>query len=124
MGNVFIDYDGIVRGSPSRRKFGLSRNNYLGDVRFHSIRNDFRNNLVASVTKSYGPKILKHGGILAFGNKATQSFIHLGIYFTMPKGILAEFNNFPLDLLPVFLVKRGWRPSRSGTIVGLKALMA
>lgn len=68
VGNVFLNNNGIVRGSPFRDEAGLSKAYESGEKRFYAVDNDFCDQLISDIAQAYGYGVPNHGSILAFRN--------------------------------------------------------
>lgn len=72
---VFLENNGIVKGSSFGDEAGLSWIKKGWQESFDEINNDFCDKLVSGVAQSNGSKVFDHGGILAFGDQTEKGIV-------------------------------------------------
>lgn len=87
---------------------------------FNPIINNFSNDVILSITKPNGSKILEGGGIYTFENKAKVGRVDLCIHYTMREGVDIKVQKGEGKGIPVFLVHEMRHSIRPKGLKGLK----
>lgn len=100
-----LSYDSILSSAPPNDETSLERANDAFKKGTNTGNNNFGDDIINEITKTYWPKILKLLWMVNFRDKDTKGLHNLIFNLTLRKGITNQLPHIILDNIQYFLKK-------------------